>query len=347
VKGSVRQRLWAGELPLLAAVLWPLEQLYRLGAVLDRHHGQRRAERVDVPVISVGNLVAGGAGKTPVTLLIARRLLDEGRKVGVISRGYGRRTRGLVVVSRGDGAVASASTSGDEPVLLARKEPRLVVAVAERRIDAARACVSNGCDVVVMDDGFSRHDMIRDLDILVVDAGQGFGNGRMLPAGPLREPPAQARRTGLVWMSKASPDSKSPLGDAIPCVRSDWRPAWLSDGSLSPVAETASLRGARVAAFCGIARPEAFRDTLTALGAEVVHFASFGDHESLSTKAMARFRAAARATGAGQLVCTEKDIVRLEVADADGIRALAMEAHLLGETAPLDRAISRLLEGPE
>jgi tetraacyldisaccharide 4'-kinase len=339
----MREQLWRGELPLLALALRPLEQLYRLCASLDRRLGRRRAARVDVPVLSVGNLVAGGAGKTPVTLLLARRLLAEGRRVGVVSRGYGRRSRGLVVVSDGEGTVVPASEGGDEPVLLARKEPRLVVVAAEWRIEAARACVSLGCEVIVMDDGFSHHRMHRDLDVLVVDTDLGFGNGRLLPAGPLREPLAEARRAGLVWLSRASPEDLPPPSLAgLPFVRSGWRPVGLSDASLRVVEPLSALTGVRVAAFCAIARPQAFRRTLASLGADVVLFEAFADHQAPSAADLQRFRTAAHALGAERLVCTEKDLVRLDSAASGGFRALAMEAHLVGDEAPLDAALARV-----
>jgi tetraacyldisaccharide 4'-kinase len=344
----MREALWRGERPLLSLSLWPLEQLYRLGTLLDRRLGRRRAERVDVPVLSVGNLVAGGAGKTPVTLLLARRLLAAGRRVGVVSRGYGRESRGLLVVSNDEGAIASACEVGDEPVLLARKEPRLVVAVAERRIEAARACVSLGCDVIVMDDGFSHHRMHRDLDVLVVDADLGFGNGRLLPAGPLREPLDEARRAGLVWLSRVREgDSDVVLPHSIleaPTIRSGWRPVGLSDSSLRVVEPLSGLRGARVAAFCAIARPESFRRTLSSLEAELVHFESFPDHYRPSAEAMSRFRASAKALGADRIVCTEKDLARLAPTEAEGLLGLAMEAQLVGDKGPLDAALARLLE---
>jgi tetraacyldisaccharide 4'-kinase len=240
-----------------------------------------------------------------------------------------------------------SSAGGDEPVLLAWKEPQLFVAVAERRIEAARACVSAGCDVIVMDDGFSHHRMHRDLDVLVVDADLGFGNGRMLPAGPLREPLEEARRAGLVWRSrvpKNAPDAALPQGsDGTPTVRSGWRPVGLSDASLRVVEPLSALAGTRVAAFCAIARPEAFRRTLTELGAELVHFASFPDHHAPSAAELERLRAAARAVGAERLLCTEKDLVRLEAPAAAGVGALAMEAHLLGDEGPLDAALARVL----
>ncbi len=342
---SLRERLWRGDLPILSRALWPLEQVYRLGAALDRRLGWHRTERVEVPVVSVGNLVAGGAGKTPVTLLLARRLLAWGRRVGVVSRGYGRTSQGLVVVSKGDGAVVSSFAGGDEPVLLARKEPRLVVAVSERRIEAARACVSMGCDVIVMDDGFSHHRLHRDLDLLVVDAELGFGNERMLPAGPLRESLSEGRRAGLVWLSKSAPEAMPPSAvEGIPFVRSGWRPVGLSDAGLGIVAPPSALRGARVAAFCAIARPEAFRGTLASLGAELVHFVPFSDHQTPSAEAMAHFRTMAKAAGAERLICTEKDVVRLAPSEADGILGLAMEAHLVGDDGPLDAALARVLE---
>jgi tetraacyldisaccharide 4'-kinase len=195
-----------------------------------------------------------------------------------------------------------------------------------------------------MDDGFSHHRLRRDLDLLVVDADLGLGNGRMLPVGPLREPVSAARRAGLVWLTRATPGEVPPAPLAgMPFVRSGWRPVGVSDAGLRVTEDLSVLRGARVAAFCAIARPEAFRRTLAGLGADLVHFASFADHHTPSPAELDRVRAAARAAGAERLLCTEKDLVRLDAAAAAGVGALAMEAHLLGDEGPLDAALARVL----
>ncbi len=132
--------------------------------------GWLRSERVDVPVVSIGNLTWGGTGKTPVLAFLAARVEERGRRVGIVSRGYRRRSSGLVVVSDGSGAVASASAGGDEPVLLARRFPRAVVVVAERRPDAAREAVRLGAEVLLLDDAFQHLAIARDADVVLVDA---------------------------------------------------------------------------------------------------------------------------------------------------------------------------------
>jgi len=341
-------RLWRGEFPLAEWLLSPLTWVYAAASAAHRAaylSGCLTRERVPCPVVCIGNLVSGGAGKTPVTLLVSRRLLARGRRVGVISRGYGRRSSGCVVVSRGSGPILDPSAGGDEAVMLAHQEPRLRIVVAERRSEAATKCLELGCDVLVMDDGYSHHALQRDLDILLVDAAIGFGNGRLLPTGPLREPIREAGRAGLVWLSKAGPDDLPPaLLTKKPFVRSAYSPLALVDGALQPRQPVASLAGAKVAAWAAIARPESFRRTLEQLGARVVTFTAFGDHRTPTPEQFALWRRAAADAGADLLLTTEKDIVKLSPEDSSGLFALAMRAEVFGSDAALEAALDALLE---
>ncbi len=189
---------WAREAPLWSALLSPLELVYRAGAAL--HRGSRRAAHAKVPLISVGNLTVGGAGKTPVALCIAQRLIARGRRPAVLSRGYGRRLRKAQQVSK-DSPVREV---GDEPLLLAQRG--LTVFVGPRRALLAALAGERGADVLVLDDGLQHHALARDLDVIVIDATNPLGNGHLLPRGPLRERPAALRRVGprgLLWLSNA------------------------------------------------------------------------------------------------------------------------------------------------
>ena len=294
----------AGPWPVLLA---PLSFLY--GAAAGAHRALSRPVRAAVPVISVGNLVAGGAGKTPVTLWLAQRLLARGRRPAVLSRGYGR--------SGSDDLEILAQTpplrSGDEPLLLKRRCPEALVFVGPRRARLAALAVARGADVLLLDDGLQHHALARDLDVVVVDASNAFGNGHRLPWGPLRDSPALLQREPrpLVWLTRCDlpRDPRAPRGD----VESVFEPAGLLAGATAGSSAQA-LRGRRVFLFAGVARPESFVATVRALGAEVEGVRWFPDHHRYSPADLAGLRG----TGASLLLTTEKDLVRIDPALVDG-----------------------------
>jgi tetraacyldisaccharide 4'-kinase len=253
-----------------------------------------------VPVICVGNLTAGGAGKTPTVIALIERLAARGHKVQVVSRGYGGQLEGPVRVEE---ARHKAEEVGDEPLLLSAFAP---VWVAKDRAAGVRAAEAAGAQVVLLDDGFQNPAVKPALGIVVVDAARGFGNGRCIPAGPLREPVA----TGL-----ARADLVLTIGDDPSQVRFDasWGRAVTRPrlrGRLEPLQMGMDWKAQRVLAFAGIADPSRFFATLRAEGAEVLRGEALGDHETLSETLLRRLEAEAAAAGA-QLVTTEKDAARL------------------------------------
>jgi tetraacyldisaccharide 4'-kinase len=259
-------------------------------------------------VLSVGNLSVGGAGKTPVVAFLADLLLREGAKVAILSRGHGRTEKNLVRVS--GPPWPSAEGVGDEPLLLARRLPGVQVWVGANRVALARQARAAGATVALLDDGFQHRFLARDADLVVLDEAVGLGNGHPLPWGPLREPATALRRASVLWLRVASapaPMSTLPLG--IPRVRARHAPVDVTgpDGVPAPLSR---LAGARVVAFCGIARPSSFVRTLREAGAEVTGVHAFGDHHLFSKDELARLEAAATATRA-QLWTTEKDAMRL------------------------------------
>lgn len=281
---------------LLPRLLSPLGWLYAAGTA---RRLRQPGYTPQVPVICVGNLTAGGAGKTPTVIALIERLAARGRKVHVVSRGYGGRLDGPLRV---DEARHTASEVGDEPLLLSAFAP---VWVAKDRAAGVRAAEAAGAGVILMDDGFQNPAVTPSLGLVVVDAARGFGNGRCIPAGPLREPVA----TGL---SRA--DLVLTIGDATAQTKFDaaWGPIAVPRlrGQLQPLQMGMDWKGERLLAFAGIADPARFFATLRAEGAELVRGEALGDHETLSETLLRRLELEAAAAGA-QLVTTEKDAARL------------------------------------
>lgn len=302
---------------LTADAVSPIGWVY--GATVRWKARHATAYRATVPVICVGNISAGGTGKTPVSIAIARALSARGRRPFFLTRGYGGTNPGPLQVERQD-----AQEVGDEPLLLARAAPTIV---SRHRPDGAKLAVERGADVIVMDDGHQNFMLAKDLSIVVVDAERGFGNGRVLPAGPLREPVRQglARADAVVMMGEGSPSLEGFSGTVL-------------RGSLQP-AET-DLAGQKVAGFAGIGRPAKFFNSLRSLGADVVLTEAFPDHHRFAPAEIARLRQQARDRNA-QLVTTEKDFVRLPEPERAGISSLPVQA-VLSPAGGLDRLLDSL-----
>jgi tetraacyldisaccharide 4'-kinase len=341
--------VWDGRRPIASIFLLPLSLLWWVGSVVHRGIyalGIRRAARVGAPVVAIGNLTIGGAGKTPVTRELASRLLSRGRRAAVVSRGYGRRTHGVVIVSDGETIRANAQDGGDEPVWLARRERGLIVVVGEKRAAAAATAVDLGADIVLLDDGLSHYGLEQDVKVIVIDGQRSLGNGRLLPAGPLRLFAGTVRNADLLWWTRVSPNhplaAPKPL-HSCPSVQSTYAPAGLLDLDLAPREPVSALAGKRVLAVCGIARPDGFESTLLMAGANVRALSEFPDHHIYSAADVAHIESTARAERCDWIVTTEKDAVRLSsIASGDLYRALAMEVHIQDTTA-IDALVRRFV----
>ncbi|HZE87932.1 MAG TPA: tetraacyldisaccharide 4'-kinase [Verrucomicrobiae bacterium] len=343
----------------MSALLSPLAALYggALGArALLYRRGWLGIETAPVPVVSVGNLVAGGTGKTPVTALVARFLREAGLRPAIVSRGYlGKRAVDPLVVSDGSGAspAATAAAAGDEPAMLAGLLPSTPVVVARRRLEGARLAVSAlGARSIVLDDGFQHVALRRDLDLVLVDSAAPFDNGRLLPAGLLREPPRALARAGAILVTGEGGDPESGIARWVrpgtPIFHVQVSPVSLRvarpDVKPEPL-ELSALVGARVVAFAGIARPERFAATLRSLGAELAEFHPFGDHHAFRARDVARLSEAASRHGARFLLTTEKDLARMmgsphfHALARQRLAALHVEAALAPGEEPAFRAL--------
>ncbi len=284
-------RFWQRSHSVAAICLTPLSWMYGAATALKLRRGARL--RMDVPVICVGNINMGGTGKTPTVIDLVTRLTAMGKNPTVISRGYGGSMTGPVMVT----SEHTADDVGDEPVLLSGFG---AVCVSRDRAMGAKVAIAQGADVIILDDGLQNPALEYDLTITVVDRAVGFGNGRVFPAGPLRE---------LVSRGLARTDIVLAIGSAG-SVRADGLP--LLTGILEPLQTGMDWKGMYAYAFAGIGRPEKFFNTLRGLGAKVVATREFGDHQKIPLAILKRLETDAWAKGA-QLVTTEKDAARLPV----------------------------------
>jgi len=311
---------------IAAKALSPLGWLYHLE--VQRRLTIRKPAKVDARVICIGNATVGGVGKTPFVRYLTERLIQQGGQAHVLTRGYGGTERGPLRVEPD----ALARCVGDEPLMLAQTLP---VWVSADRALGAQAAVDGGAEVIVMDDGLQNPSLAKDLSFLLVDAPAMFGNGAVFPAGPLRERPRSAlcRSQAVVAMladeTQHAPEQLRALAGDKPVIE-----AWFS---LEPDA----VPDAPLLAFCGIGRPQRFFDALKRAGADLIDQVAFADHYPYSAADLEPLRKDAARLGA-RLVTTEKDLIRLDPSQREGIHAVRGGLKLRDE-ASLDRLLEDYL----
>ncbi len=308
---------------LTARLLTPLGMVYGLLGTMRRRLVTPKT--VSIPVICIGNLTVGGAGKTPTAIAIAKRLTAMGESPHMLTRGYGGQARGPVLV---DPACHDAEEVGDEALLLAMAAPCWV---ARDRVAGAKAALNAGASVIILDDGFQNPHLAHDFDFVVIDGAVGFGNNRLMPAGPLRETVAAglARADALVVIGD---NRRETIDTALPVLHADLRQA----------ADAPNLKQKPVVAFAGIGRPEKFFETLQTLGAIIVDVHAFPDHYRYKPSEIEEILEQARQVDA-VCVTTEKDHVRLPLPLGNYVKKLPIEL-LFEANDVLDRLLLTALK---
>ena len=312
-------RRFSGATPALALCSF----LYGLGVRL-RLIAYRRKKRRSLPgfVVSIGNLTVGGTGKTPAACMMAEWALSAGYRAAILSKGYGGGYKKKVLeVTDGNDINAGPAEAGDEPYLLAKRLERVPVIVSKRRhLAGLYAHKKHGTNFFILDDGFQHVALYRDLDLVLIDGSNPFGNGHLLPWGPLREPKRGLKRSDAFIITRSGHDgAANELMDELkkdfpgkPTFRSDHTPQQIVFPSKSLTHNSDLINGRRVTAFAGIARPEVFMGTLAELGAEVVSFRRFEDHHPFNHREIQDLMNEKRRLKADYLLTTEKDWVRME-----------------------------------
>lgn len=336
--------------PLLRLLAAIYERIVR-ARNLAYERGWKRVERVSLPVVSVGNISAGGNGKTPLCLYLAGQLREKQMRPVILSRGYGGSERGPRLVEASD----SPDRVGDEPALMARAGVAPVV-IARDRLAGARMIESRGLgDLIILDDGFQHRRLHRQIDIVCISVGSGperfaFEDGRLLPAGRLREPRDEAlRRADMIMLverrqPERNQEATEELMKLLPAGKNVFRAAFLPD-SVKSLSGGDKLAPAKVVAFCGIAGPEGFFATLEELGFELAGRLAYPDHHRFTRSDLSGMRD--RFDGL-PLVCTRKDAVKLEGRTLDGlpeVYALDVEMRVYPPDAFITSVQKDLIQG--
>jgi tetraacyldisaccharide 4'-kinase len=323
------QRIWNDEESIrrfspTRALLYLTSLLYRLIVDLRNRFYDRqilKSVRLSCPVISVGNITVGGTGKTPCVIGLTRMLQQNGFRCAVISRGYGgKNPQAVNIVSDGNSILLGAESAGDEPLLIARSLPGIpVITGAKRKFTGQTAIDRFSSNVLVCDDAFQHRQIIRDIDIVLLDARKPFGNGHLLPRGPLREPEGGLLRADCIILTRA--EGGEPLHPDIaemvtrvgtPVFRAAHQFKELIVRGENHLPDQNVLQGKKVCAFCGIAQPASFKKLLIEAGSELMSFIDFPDHYAYDERDLEDLKKHFLKYNADYWITTEKDAMRLE-----------------------------------
>lgn len=310
-----------------------------------------RKKRLPRKVISIGNITLGGTGKTPAVMEIAELIRRNGGYPAVISRGYGRRSASPVLaVSDGKTVLVDSWDGGDEPVLMASRLSGVPVVVGRDRYMAGLFAIQAfGADVIILDDGFQHLRLKRDLDIILIDAGDPFGNGKLFPAGILREPVSALRRADAIVITRVE-GRETGLKTALSKITkariftSRHEPMDIIDIKTGEVKPLSALQGISLLAFSGIGRPEHFIHLLRSLGADIRYQTSYPDHYEYTRDDMADIFQMAADRAAVMIITTEKDAVRIRPMNLDGVWALRIRLKII-EQEDWERMILGMAQG--
>lgn len=326
---TILPRLWAGKsqigiatrflvLPILALASLPYRTVVAVrNCLYDR--GLLKQTKLPCPVVSIGNITVGGTGKTPLTMMLANLLRERGYKPAILSRGYGGAGQPLCIVSDGNRVLATVAEAGDEPLLIALFLRDIPVITGADRIRTGEYAIRElGADILILDDAFQHRRLFRDLDIVLIRESDPFGNGHLLPHGPLRESLTEMKRADIIVVNGTSHKTGDtvhalylPSQPHAPFFQGYYRPTTLLRSWKDTREPPESLRDKKICAFAGIANPTAFRQTLESLGGEVVAFLAFPDHHPYTTEDIEKIQEAHTASAATIIVTTEKDGMRL------------------------------------
>jgi len=304
-------------------LLLPFSPFYWLGIAVRNWFfdiGVLKSEKLNVPVISVGNISAGGVGKTPFVEMLIKRLKIS-HKLAVVSRGYNRRTRGTIVVSDGRGKLSSVENSGDEPIQLAHKYPDLMVIVDENRVRGARKAIELGAKMILLDDAFQHRYLHRDLNIVLLTAEEILKGDLLLPAGNRREPLTSLKRADLIAVTRCADIKEyertcgvgrecNSLPIKTPTIGLKTKLKAFKRVSSNKIVKAEKLKNKNVIAFSGIGNPKSFEDLMTKASVKVVKHIAFSDHHWFMDDDIKMIINAKKETNADFIITTEKDIAR-------------------------------------
>ena len=325
---------------LLILLSWLYGAVCEIRLLLYRH-GWLKQERLSARVVSVGNVTVGGTGKTPLVVYLAQRLHERNYRVAILTRGYKRKKSGLVEITQDTKERIGWEDVGDEPRLLANRLPGAPIMVHKNRaVSGKRAIENHGSEILLLDDGFQHLKLRRDLDVVVIDSVNPFGNRRLLPMGILREPLSSLKRADVFVLTKTDQTSSqdeliemlNAQNPAAPLARSVYRISGVEDlFDRSPV-NPDGLRGKRALVFSGIGNPPSFEKTVKQLNVSILQHRIFPDHFAYREKDLVDLMMQARDEGADFIITTEKDSVRIPLVKRPDIPIYVLKIDLKMES---------------